>query len=178
MEGGFGSEAGAVRMTDYRAIALGGIALLSAGIGIGWQFFGYPRGFDAGKAEAKIEFDALWQSSVNISKSREQCKGEVVKQNAEVDRQKEENRRILIDDRAATQAAIAKAESAATRAAETSIRTQKQLIEAGDELRKIQDACVNAGVPTAYFDVLNSALARADAGRNARGEVPGTDADH
>ena len=100
-------------MIDLRAVALGIIAALCAGIGIGWQFFGYPRGFEAGRDAAELEYEVLYKTAARITGEREQCKGQVVKVNTEVDRQKEENRKILTEDRAATQAAIIRAERAA-----------------------------------------------------------------
>lgn len=155
-------------MIDLRAVALGTLAALCAGIGIGWQFFGYPRGYEAGEAAAKLNYELLYKTSVRITGEREQCKSEVVKVNDEVDRQKEENRKILTDDRVATQEAITRAERAALDAAASSNKTQRQLTEAGNELRKIKDACVSAGVPAAYFDVLNRAIAGTAAGSDDR----------
>jgi len=159
-------------MIDLRAVALGGIAAFSAGIGIGWQFFGYPRGYDAGYAAKTAEYEALWDTSVRITGEREQCKGEIVKVNTEVDRQKEENRKILIEDRAATDVAIARSEKSAAEAAASVAKMQFQITEARNEMVKIKDACVNAGVPAAYFDVLNRALPGANAGGEVRGKVP------
>lgn len=155
-------------MIDLRAVALGTVAALCAGIGIGWQFFGYPRGFEAGEKAARLEYEVLYKTSVRITGEREQCKSQVVKVNTEVDRQKEENRKILVEDRAATQEAITRAERAALDAAASSNKTQRQLTEAANELGKIKDACVSAGVPAAYFNVLNSALAGTAAGSDDR----------
>lgn len=165
-------------MMDLRAIAIGGIATFCAGLGVGWQFFGYPRGFDAGVEAKRVEYEALWSASVRITGEREQCKGEIVKVNTEVDRQKEENRKILIDDRAVTSKAIERAERAAIDAASASAKTQIQLAEAAYELGKIKDACVNAGVPSAYFDVLNKALAGTHADGSVQRKVPGGKADN
>ena len=159
-------------MIDLRAVALGIIAALCAGIGIGWQFFGYPRGFEAGRDAAELEYEVLYKTAARITGEREQCKGQVVKVNTEVDRQKEENRKILTEDRAATQAAIIRAERAALDAAASSNKTQRQLTEAANELGKIKDACVNAGVPAAYFDVLNGALSSSNAGGSRDGRLP------
>lgn len=153
-----------------KALVAGGLAVIaafSAGIGVGWKFLGYPRGYDLGYLEGakakQIELDALWTTSVRITGEREQCKTQIVKVNTEVDRQKEENRQLLTVDRVATQEAIARAERAAIAAASSSAKTQIQLAEAAHEMGKIKDACINAGVPAAVFDVLNRSLSRANA---------------
>lgn len=154
------------------------VAAALIGISIGWKFIGYPRGFQAGEAASHTINDALNTVAVDTMRGKLACVAEVTKSNNEVDRQKEENRKILNEDRAATSLAVERAEKAAAAAAASATRTQLQIAEARDEMVKIKDACVNAGVPAALFDVLNRTMeTQADPIRSAPGgQVSGASA--
>lgn len=158
-------------------IAMAAIAFLSfsAGIGFGWKIVGYPRGHADGVKAAQTINDALNTVAVDTMRGKQQCVAEVEKVNVENERQKEENRKILIDDREATRLAVERAEAAATNAAISMNKTQIQIAEARNEIGKIKDACVSAGVPAALFDVLNRAVeTQAPAIRSApSGGLPG-----
>lgn len=134
------------------------VATFTAGMSVGWKFVGFPRGYEAGVAAAGVINDALNDVAVNTMRGKQACVAEVVKVNTEVDRQKEENRKILIDDRAATTVAVERVEKAAAVAVASATKTQIQIAEARNEIGKIKDACVSAGVPADFFIVLNRAL--------------------
>ena len=134
------------------------VASFSAGLGIGWKFVGYTRGFDAGVKSVETQYAALHEVAVNTMRGKQQCVTQVEKVNNAVAEQREENRKILIEDRVATQEAITKFQLAAQVAADNTKKTQLQIAEARNEMVKIKDACVNAGVPAEFFSVLNRTL--------------------
>lgn len=138
------------------AIAM--IAAFMAGLSTGWKFVGYPRGYEAGIKGASVVNEALNTVAVDTMRGKQACEVEVRKTNVEVDRQREQNRKILIDDRAATQIAIEAANKSAASAALAMTQTQRNIQEARNEIAKIKDACVNAGVPADFFMQLNRAL--------------------
>jgi len=133
-------------------------ASFTIGLSIGWKFLGWPQGFAAGQEALKAHYEALHKVAVSTMRDKQQCAQQVDKVNDEVVRQREENRIILVEDRAATKVAIEKFEKAAERAAQNAQTTQINISEARSELVKIKDACLNAGVPSDYFSLLNRAL--------------------
>jgi len=133
-------------------------ASFTIGLSIGWKFLGWPQGFAAGQEALKAHYEALHKVAVTTMRDKQQCVQQVDKVNDEVVRQREENRIILVEDRAATKVAIEKFEKAAERAAVNAQTTQINISEARLELVKIKDACLSAGVPADYFSLLNRAL--------------------
>ena len=133
-------------------------ATFAIGLSIGWKFLGWPQGFAAGQEALKAHYEALHKVAVTTMRDKQQCVQQIDKVNDEVVRQREENRTILVEDRQATKIAIEKFEKASEQAARNSQKTQINISEARNELVKVKDACLNAGVPAVYFDVLNRAL--------------------
>lgn len=133
-------------------------AAFTIGLSIGWKFIGWPQGFAAGQEALKAHYEALHKVAVTTMRDKQQCAQQVDKVNEEVVKQREENRTILVQDRQATKIAIEKFEKASERAAATAQKTQINISEARNELVKIKDACLSAGVPADYFSLLNRAL--------------------
>lgn len=152
----------------FAAFAVATLSSFGIGMSIGWKFVGFPRGYAEGVKQTQIINDALNTVAVDTMRSKQQCEQQVTKVNTEADRQREENRKILIEDRAASQAAFEKMEAATIEAARANSKTQMQIAEARNEMVKIKDVCVNAGVPADFFNVLNRAL-EAEAATNVAG---------
>lgn len=150
------------------AFAVATVSSFSIGMSIGWKFVGFPRGYEAGMKASQVMNDALNTVAVDTMRGKMQCDQQVTKVNIEADRQREENRKILIEDRAASQAAFEKMEAATMAAARDTANMKSQIGEARNEMARIKDACVSAGVPADFFNVLNKALGAEAASDPAR----------
>lgn len=147
----------------FTTFAIAMVAAFMAGLSTGWKFVGFPRGYEAGIKSASVVNEALNTVAVDTMRGKQACEVEIKKTNSEVDRQREVNRKILNEDRIATNVAIESANKSAATAVAAMSRTQRQIQEARDEIAKIKDACVGAGVPTDFFVQLNRALAAENA---------------